>query len=57
MYPEKSINWTGWMAPTEEQWGTPVKVGGSSIYRQEMGLIRALRWVIEGMGLALNVSQ
>lgn len=30
---------------------------GSSIYRQDMGLIRALRWVTEGIGLALNVSQ
>jgi hypothetical protein len=47
---------TGWL-PQKSHGGTTVRVGGSSIYRQDMGLIRALRWVNEGLELMLNVSQ
>lgn len=45
-----------WMAPTGQQWGTPVRVGGSSIDKQDLSLNRALRRVSEGTGEELNVS-
>ena len=43
------------MAPTEQQWGTPVRVGGSSIYKQDLSLNRALRRVSGGTGDEFNI--
>lgn len=43
MYPEKSINWTEWDGSHRRAMGDRCEGWGSSIYRQDMGLIRALR--------------
>lgn len=56
VYPEKSINWTGLDGSHRTAVGDPCESWGSSIYRQDLGLNRALRRVSEGIGEALKVS-
>lgn len=56
VYPEKSINWMGLDGSHRTAVGDPCESWGSSIYRQDLGLNRALRRVSEGIGEALKVS-
>lgn len=54
-YPEKSIKWTGLDGSHRTAVGDPCKGWGSSFYKQDLRLNRALRRVSEDIGEALKV--